>query len=255
MKEWSSAQYLKFKNQRTQPAIDLAKRISDKKPQTVLDVGCGPGNSTAVLKRTFPDAHVVGIDSSTDMIEKAKTSCPDAKFMLCDITTDLENLGNYDVIFSNACLQWVPDHRTLIPALFGKLNDGGVLAVQIPMNYNEPLFVVENEVLSEPRWGITGKERTIATLPTEEYFDILASYTDNFDIWESVYYHRMPSVEAMVEWIKGTNLRPYLGALDEKKAAELEAEITARAAEVYGRQENREYIFRFRRFFFLAENK
>lgn len=256
MSEWSSEQYLKFKNQRTQPAVDLAKRIADKNPRTVLDIGCGPGNSTAVLKNTFPASRVVGIDSSPDMIEKAKASYADTEFKLCDIAADMESLENYDVIFSNACLQWVPNHKTLIPALFKKLNDGGVLAVQIPMNYKEPLFVVENEVLSEPRWGFADKKiRTIATLPPEEYFDILASCTNDFDIWETVYYHRMPSVAAMIEWIKGTSLRPYLNALDEKKAKELEAEITERAAEVYTKQENGEYIFRFRRFFFVARKQ
>ena len=256
MSAWSSEQNLKFKNQRTQPAIDLAKRVADKNPRTVLDIGCGPGNSTTVLKNTFAAAHVIGIDSSPEMIEKAKTSCPDIEFKLCDITMDIKNLGNYDVIFSNACLQWVPGHKTLIPALFGKLNDGGALAVQMPINYNEPLFVVENEVLSDSRWGFADKKiRTIATLPPEEYFDILAPCTNDFDIWETVYYHRMPSVEAMVEWIKGTNLRPYLSILDNKKAKELETEITARAAEVYAKQENEEYIFKFRRIFFVAENQ
>lgn len=180
----------------------------------------------------------------------------DIEFKLCDIAADMEKLESYDVIFSNACLQWVSDHKDLIPTLFGKLNDGGVLAVQIPMNYKEPLFVVENEVLSEPRWGFADKGiRTIATLPPKEYFDILASCTNDFDIWETVYYHRMPSVAAMVEWIKGTNLRPYLSILDEKKAKDLEAEITARAAEVYAKQENGEYIFRFRRFFFIAQKQ
>ncbi len=256
MSEWSSEQYLKFKNQRTQPAIDLAKRIADKNPQTVLDIGCGPGNSTAVLKNTFPEARIVGIDSSADMIEKAKASYRDIEFRLCDITADMENLESYDVIFSNACLQWVSNHKSLIPALFGKLNNGGVLAVQIPMNYTEPLFVIENEVLSEPRWGFADKKiRIIATLPPEEYFDILASCTNDFDIWETVYYHRMPSVKSMVEWIKGTNLRPYLSVLSGEKAKELETEITARADEVYARQENGEYIFRFRRFFFIAQKE
>ena len=254
MTQWSSDQYLKFKQQRTQPAVDLAKRIASKNPYTVLDIGCGPGNSTAVLQKTFPTARIVGIDSSLEMIEKAKTSYADIEFRLCDITVGMENLENYDVIFSNACLQWVPDHKALIPGLFAKLNDGGALAVQIPMNDKELLFVVENEVLSEPHWGFTDQKiRSIATLSPEEYFDILASCTNNFEIWETVYYHRMPSVEAMVEWIKGTSLRPYLSVLDNKKAKELETEITARAAEVYSKQENGEYIFKFRRMFFVAQ--
>lgn len=251
--QWDSEQYLKFKKQRTQPAIDLAKRISVERPKNILDIGCGPGNSTSVLRKRFPQACILGVDSSEDMIKKAKESYPDMNFALCDVTTGLDKLGTYDVIFSNACLQWIPNHRAFIPMLFHRLNKNGVLAVQMPMNGQETLFKIMNEVIAEPQWGFSSMNiETNETLLPEEYFDILSSCTGNFDIWETVYYHNMPSVEAMVEWVKGTRLRPYLNALDKTKAKSLEKEITRRAAAVYNVQENGEIIFKFRRFFFVA---
>lgn len=253
MAQWDSEQYLKFQSQRTQPAIDLAKRIPLRQPGNVLDIGCGPGNSTAVLKGLFPQASILGVDNSENMIEKAKESHPDMDFRLCDVTTQADTLGKFDVIFSNACLQWIPNHREFIPMVFDMLNQNGVLAVQIPMNGQETLFQIMGEAVAEPRWGFSsmGIEPNETLLP-EEYFDILSSCTKDFDIWETVYYHRMPSVEAMVEWIKGTRLRPYLNALDKEGAENLEKEITERAAAAYRTQENGEIIFRFRRFFFLA---
>ena len=254
MSEWNSEQYLKFKNQRTQPAIDLAKRIASRQPRNVLDVGCGPGNSTFVLKDVFPRAEILGVDNSADMIKKAIEKYPDIDFRLCDICKDLDELENFDVIFSNACLQWIPDHRTLIPRLLEKLNQGGVLAVQIPMNRQEPLFRVLDEVVKESKWEFPSSEtETNETLEPDEYFDILSACSSHFDLWETVYYHNMPTVQAMVEWVKGTRLRPYLNLLDQEAAAELERKITERAASVYHKQQNGEFLFRFRRFFFIAD--
>ena len=253
MSQWNSEQYLKFKNQRTQPAIDLAKRITIEQPKNILDIGCGPGNSTFVLKKMFPQAYILGVDNSEDMINKAKETYPNINFQLCDVTTDIDKMDTYDVIFSNACLQWIPNHKDVIPMLFKKLNKNGILAVQIPMNEQEALFRIMNDVLSEPQWNFSSMNiETNKTLLPEEYFDILSSCTENFDIWETTYYHNMPSVEAMVEWVKGTRLRPYLNALDENSAEKLEAEIIKRASAVYRTQKNGEMIFKFRRFFFVA---
>lgn len=253
MPQWSSAQYLKFESQRTQPAIDLVKRITIKQPKNILDIGCGPGNSTSVLKKMYPQASILGVDNSKDMIERAKESYPDINFQICDVTTEIHKINDYDVIFSNACLQWIPNHKAFIPMLFKKLNRNGVLAVQIPINGQETLFKIMNDVISEPQWNFCPiNVETNETLLPEEYFDILSACTDNFDIWETVYYHNMPSVEAMVEWIKGTRLRPYLNALEKADAEKLEMEILKRATAVYKAQKNGEFIFRFRRLFFVA---
>ncbi|MBQ8954448.1 MAG: methyltransferase domain-containing protein [Clostridia bacterium] len=253
MAKWDSELYLKFKSQRTQPAIDLAKRIAANDPQNILDIGCGPGNSTIVLKGAFPKARVLGIDNSEQMVNKAKEAYPDIDFALMDIARDDLPPEQYDVIFSNACLQWVPDHAALIPKLFSGLREGGVLAVQMPMNACEPLFQIADEAAR--RYLQKYPSRPIeenATLSPDRYYDILSALTDRFDIWESVYYHSMPSIEAMVEWIKGARLRPYLNALDQADARQLLAEITQKAAAVYRTRENGSIIFKFRRFFFTA---
>ena len=253
MPEWNSEQYLKFINQRTQPAIDLVQRIEIKNPQKVLDIGCGPGNSTKVLKNVFPKAHILGIDSSEDMIKKARETYPDIEFKFMDITDESQNLENIDIIFSNACLQWIPNHREFIPKIFSKLSKGGVLAVQIPLNSQEKLFKIMRETVNEDKWNFSSMSvEPNTTLKCEEYFDILSSLTDNFNIWETVYYHNMPSINAMVEWIKGTRLRPYLNALNSIDAKKLIDEISEKASRVYAKQENGEIIFKFRRFFFTA---
>lgn len=117
MSQWNSELYLKFKNQRTQPAIDLIKRISVEQPTSILDIGCGPGNSTSALQKFFPQAYILGVDNSENMIKKAKESYSDLNFQVCDVITDLDKLGKYDIVFSNACLQWIPNHKEFMDLL------------------------------------------------------------------------------------------------------------------------------------------
>lgn len=253
MAEWDSEQYLQFKSQRTQPAIDLANRIRAANPHTVLDIGCGPGNSTQVLKTRFPHAHILGIDNSENMIAKAAATYPDMAFKLMSVDEVCHSDANYDVIFSNACLQWVPNHREVLPLLFGRLRANGVLAVQVPINTQEPLFRIIKEIVHDEKWGFPASlHEQNSTLSGDEYFDILSSLTDNFDIWETVYYHTMPSIQAMVEWVKGTRLLPYTQALGKADVQRLIDEITERAATVYQKQTNGAILFRFRRLFFTA---
>lgn len=253
MAEWDAEQYVKFKLQRTQPAVDLARRIEMTKPGRIVDVGCGPGNSTRVLRDLFPNASIVGLDSSKQMITKARETCPDIAFKVVDIAEDIRELENSDIIFSNACLQWVPNHKKLIPRLFGKLRKGGVLAVQIPVNLQEKLFTIMSEIIETGKWDFSSiPQGANATLPCEEYFDLLSSLTDTFTCWETVYYHKMPSVEAMVEWVKGARLRPYLAVLSDNEAKRFINEIMEKADRAYASQKNGEIIFKFRRFFFTA---
>lgn len=248
MSDWNAAQYLKFNVQRTQPALDLAMRVRNLNPKTAADIGCGPGNSTAVLAAAFPDADILGIDSSANMIERAKKEHPDLKFMLCDALS-LE--GRYDLLFSNACLQWIPDHAVLIPSLMNKLNDGGVLAVQMPMNGEEPLFRLISETVDH--WGLSNiKSQLNETLTPREYFDILVSCSSDFDIWETKYYHTLADHKALVDWVKGTRLRPYLDFLGKENGESFEAEILERSKELYPTASDGSVILGFRRFFFTA---
>lgn len=250
MTDWNSSQYLKFERQRTQPARDLLMHLKACSPHTAADIGCGPGNSTFAVAECFPDADLIGIDSSPNMIEKAKTRYPKLNFKLCGV---MELKGKYDLLFSNACLQWVPNHPVLIPALMGKLNENGVLAVQIPMNGEEPLFQIIEETAADSKWGLQDvKLQPNETLTPAEYFNILSSCSSSFDMWETKYYHNLPDHRALVDWVKGTRIRPYLDRLDEARGAAFEAEIMERAKAVYPIQDNGEVVLGFRRFFFTA---
>lgn len=250
MSDWNSLQYLKFEKQRTQSARDLLMRIKAYTPHTAADIGCGPGNSTSAITECFPNAELIGIDSSPNMIEKAKTKYPELKFKLCDA---LKLEGKYDLLFSNACLQWIPDHAALIPALMNKLNENGVLAVQMPMNGEEPLFQIIKEVAAESKWGLQDMElQPNETLTPAEYFNILTGCSSSFDIWEIKYYHNLPDHRALVDWVKGTRIRPYLDCLDETHGIAFEDEIIERAKAVYPIQNSGEVVLGFRRFFFTA---
>ncbi len=250
MSDWNPEKYLLFKKQRTQPSIDLANRVRDCSAETIVDIGCGPGNSTAVLKDVFPHAKILGIDNSVNMINKAREQHSDLDFQVCS-AEDLT--GSYDLLFSNACLQWIPNHETLIPLLMGKLTENGVLAVQVPMNLNEPLFCIIREVAAEPGWDFENVcfEKN-DTLSPEAYFDILSSCSSSFELWETVYYHAMPSHEHLIEWVRGTRLRPYLDVLDENRKVKFEQEILSKAREAYPFTASSEVILKFRRFFFVA---
>ncbi|MCM1165222.1 MAG: methyltransferase domain-containing protein [Lachnospiraceae bacterium] len=254
MPDWNSEQYLKFKTQRTQPAIDLAARL-DGDPAEMIDLGCGPGNSTRVLKNRFPNAHITGADNSENMIEKARSENPDLDFTRLDISGDLSALnGKFDVVFSNACLQWLPNHAELLPKLFGLLRNGGTLAVQIPMNFDEPIHQIIGRVSESAKWsGKFPEKRIFGTLSQSEYFDILSGMTDDFEIWRTTYCHRMPSIESIIEWYRSTGLRTYLAALSEEDGAEFTAEISAELEREYPKQKNGEIIFKFPRFFFIAK--
>lgn len=250
MSDWNPEKYLLFKKQRTQPAIDLANRVRNCEPKTVVDIGCGPGNSTVVLKSVFPNADILGIDSSENMIKKASAEHKDLRFQVCDA----ESLdGEYDLLFSNACLQWIPDHKKLIPQLMKNLRTGGVLAVQMPMNQQEPLFLIIKDVAAEKKWKFEGVHfEQNDTLTPEEYFDILSQYSDSFEMWETIYYHAMPSHEHLIEWVRGTRLRPYLDVLDSKQKEEFENEILTKTKVAYPITASGEVILKFRRFFFVA---
>lgn len=250
MSDWNPEKYLLFQQQRTQPAIDLANRVRDCNPQTIVNIGCGPGNSTEVLRKVFPEAEILGIDSSPNMIYRAQAKHSDLSFSLCS-AADLD--GTYDLLFSNACLQWIPNHRELIPQLMEKLTDGGVLAVQMPMNRGEPLYQIIRSVASESKWNFQKLyfEKN-DTLAPEEYFDILSECAGSFEQWESVYYHALPSHEHLIDWVRETRLRPYLAVLDDGQKQQFEGEILTRVKAVYRLTPSGEIILKFRRFFFVA---
>ena len=255
MSGWNAAQYLKFQQQRTQPAIDLAARIPLEAPKKIVDIGCGPGNSTAVLQRRFPQAEILGVDSSPDMIAAAKQAHPDLQFRQCCVPEELSALGNdYDVVFSNACIQWIPAHRTLLPQMMALLRTGGVLAVQIPVNHKEPIHQIIQQLATGETWKFHfPNPRIFYQLTMPEYYDLLGEVSAHFEIWETIYMHAMPSHHAIMEWYRGTGLRPYLAALSPELQAKFEQDVLDGVVQAYPVQKDGTVIFPFPRLFFLAQ--
>lgn len=254
MADWNSTQYLKFKKERTQPAMDLAAKIDLTSPCAVIDIGCGPGNSTVVLKNRFPDAEILGVDYSRNMIECATSNNTDISFRQLDVSQDDWQLDKkFDVAFSNACIQWVPNHRKLLPKIMDILNDGGQMAVQIPMNDNEPIHKIIGQISGSEKWRkMFPNPRIFHTLTVEEYYDILSDISSDFKIWLTVYCHRMTSHENIIEWYKSTGLKPYLDVLDDDKRAMFLEDVFDEVKKQYAVQKNGEIIFRFPRLFFVA---
>lgn len=255
MLTWNPGQYLKFSQERTQPAIDLAARIPLDKPAKILDIGCGPGNSTEVLQRRFPDSFILGIDSSAEMIETAKKEHPNLAFQQCDITCQLDQLSeDFDLAFSNACLQWVPHHPLLLPRLLKLLVPGGILAVQIPMNQKEPIHRILEDLAFQPEWKEKGlSSRLFYTLSQEEYFDLLSNQNAFLAMWQTTYIHVLDSHEDILEWYRGTGLRPYLNALSPQEQPAFLAQVMKRVQQAYPLQTNGQILFPFPRFFFMAK--
>ncbi|MBE6759005.1 MAG: methyltransferase domain-containing protein [Ruminococcaceae bacterium] len=254
MTDWNSALYLQFTKQRTQPAIDLAARLSVSDPCRLLDIGCGPGNSTAVIMERFPQAQATGVDSSENMLAKARADHPSARFELCDVSCELSALGgDWDVIFSNACLQWVPDHGRILGELMSMLREGGELAVQMPVNHNEPIERVIAQTAESDRWRAHfSSDGVYHTLTAGEYYDILSAAASCVDIWQTTYYHVMPSHDAIMDWYRSTGLRPYLNVLSDEDKVQFEADVLAGLRREYPLQADGCVLFPFPRLFFIA---
>ena len=254
MPDWNPEQYEKFIKDRTQPAIDLANRLEVRDAKCILDLGCGTGNSTRILQDRFPDARVIGADNSDEMLAKAKKTHPDIEFMNLDVGGDLSEFGErFDVVFSNACIQWIPNHEILLPKLMSLLRNGGVLAIQIPIQSEHPVHIIMNELVTTAKWKDKLSQRNYNNLSTSEYYDVLSGISDDFEMWETIYCHRMPSYESIIEWYKGTGLRPYLEHLSETDAEDFVSDVYRELKNRYKMQSNGEIMFRFSRLFFIAK--
>lgn len=255
MPVWDSSQYLRYARERTQPARDLVARLELPERAEVLDLGCGPGNSTAVLAERFPHARVLGADNSPNMLERARADHPDLEFVELDVTGDLTAYeGRFDLVFSNACLHWVSDHRVLMPRLLRLLVPGGQLAVQMPLTGHQVLYPqVVWPLVESARWrDKLGGQQPFHVLEPDEYVDLLESCASSFDLWETSYYHLLPSHEAVLEWYRGSGLRPYLQTLSPDDARAFEADVLARVCEVFPERAAGGVTLCFPRLFFVA---
>jgi len=232
---WSAAQYTKFEDERTRPPRDLIAGIPTTDVKSAVDIGCGPGNSTELLRARYPAATVSGVDSSADMISAARKRLPELSFDLADITTWAATPGTYDVILANAALQWVPDHETLLPNLTNKLNPGGTLAVQIPHNADEPAHRLMREIAASGPWAakFTGDAVRMHRPDANFYWALLHARLARLDVWRTTYYHPLANAAAIVEWFKGSGLRPYLDRLSDDERPDFLARYTAGVAAAY----------------------
>ena len=251
---WDPNQYLRFGDERTRPAMDLASRIRVENPRAVIDLGCGPGNSTQVLRRMWPNASVTGLDSSPTMIAKAQQAYPGQQWVLADIQQWRPETP-FDIIFSNAALQWIPNHRALIRRLFGHVAAGGALAFQIPSSAFSPVRTLIHEIADDPAWNSRmGKAKAAFTMEEPGvYYDALAENASSLDIWETEYHHVMDAPSAIVTWFSSTGLRPFLEALDtDEERQRFTMMLTEQVTKAYPRQSNGRILFRFRRLFVVA---
>jgi trans-aconitate 2-methyltransferase len=196
MPTWDSRQYLQFNAQRTRPAQDLAARTEIEAPRRVIDLGCGPGNSTAVVSQRWPQAAVTGIDSSPDMIAAARRSSSNVTWEIGDIGS-WSSPEPFDVVFSNAALQWVPNHRDVLPKIVAQVGPGGAFAFQVPANFDAAGHRLIREIGASSRWRDVFKTpvREWHVDSTEFYYETLAPLSTRLDVWLTDYIHVMPALK------------------------------------------------------------
>ena len=254
MPTWDAAQYLRFERERTQPCRDLVARIPVDAPRRIIDLGCGPGNSTAVLAARWPGAEIIGLDSSPEMLVCARNDLPQVAWAEGDIATWHAD-EPFDVVFSNAALQWVPDHRELLPHLHNQVAPGGVLAVQMPGDPEAAPHRLMRELAVSAAWRghFPGAVREWFVHAPDLYYDVLAPHAPWMDFWFTEYLHVAQDVAAIAEWYRGTGLRPYLDALgDESLRGKFVADFVAGLSGHYAPRPDGRVIFPFRRLFLLV---
>lgn len=254
MPQWDPHLYLQFATERTQPAVDLIARIRLPHPARIIDLGCGPGNSTAMLRQRWPDAHIIGLDNSPEMLAVAAQNAPSEEWLLDDAAS-WHSEQPFDLVFSNAALQWVPDHQMLFPRLIGQVASDGALAVQVPAHYDSPLHHVALEVAQAAPWRhrLERPSHALTHHVPAFYYRALRPNAAQIDIWETEYYHVVEQPEAIVTWFRGTGLRPFLEALEtDQQRSDFEQMVLEGYRQAYPRQPDGRVLFPFRRLFMVA---
>ena len=251
---WQPERYLIFGDQRTRPALDLLARVPIAKATRVADLGCGPGNSTALLAERWPEAEIIGVDSSPEMLAEARASGVRAKWVEGDISAWTPDRP-LDLVYSNAALHWLGDHAMLLPRLMDQLRANGVLAVQMPRNFEAPSHALLRETARNGPWadrlaGVLDRQPVAAP---EWYYDLLGPLARALDIWQTEYLHVLDGHDPVLHWTRGTALRPIMQALDAEQFAAFEAAYAARLRQAYPRRVDGRTLFPFRRMFIVAQ--
>ena len=254
--QWDPALYLRYGDERLRPALDLLARIDADAPAHVVDLGCGPGNVSTILKRRWPASDVLGIDSSSTMLNKARASAPECRFAEADFGTWTAD-APVDVLYSNAALHWLGGHAALFPRLLGQLAPGGVMAVQMPAMHAAPIRALQHSVAADGPWAklLADVGGAPPILDTAQYWDILRPLTVQLDIWETVYLHALSGEDAAVQWASGTSLRPFLDPLPADLRAQFLAAYSTAVAPHYPRRADGTTLLPFRRLFIVARAK
>jgi len=251
---WSPGQYLKFEDERTRPARDLLTVVPLTAIRRAVDIGCGPGNSTELVAERFPDAEIVGLDSSPEMLEAARKRLPNVTFVEADVASWQPDPGT-DLLYANATFQWVPDHQAVLRRLFEGLPSGGVLAVQMPDNVaTEPSHTLMREIAGQspfvPKFRVPVQREALGA--PSDYYNLLSSAASRIEVWHTHYNHPLAGVPAIIEMIRSTGLRPYLARLDAQEQAEFLERYAARLAEAYPPLADSKVLYRFPRLFIVA---
>jgi len=253
MSDWSPATYLKFEDERTRPAVDLLARVPLDQARYVVDVGCGPGNSTELLAARFGGADILGLDNSPAMLEAARLRLPALRFEAVDAASWIPG-PQTDLVFANATYQWIPEHFVQLPRVLGALRPGAVLAVQMPDNVEQTTHRLMREVARDDPWAerLAGAARKPLP-PPRAYYEALRPHAARLDIWHTIYNHPLAGAPAIVEFVRSTGLRPFLDPLDEAQKADFIARYTARIAEAYPAMADGKVLLGFSRLFIVAQ--
>jgi trans-aconitate 2-methyltransferase len=250
---WDPDRYLTYADERGRAFVELVARIGAPAPASVVDLGCGPGNLTSLLRERWPDADVSGLDSSPEMIEKARAVDPSIAFEVADLRTWATEADPVDVLVSNATLQWVPDHLDLLPSLVGRVRPGGWLAFQVPGNFEEPSHTIRRDLAAEAPYA--EHTRDVAVPSSHDplvYLEALAGQGCTVDAWETTYLHVLTGPDPVFTWVSGTGARPTLQALPDDLRPAFEAEFQRRLRAAYPGRDGR-VVLPFRRIFVVAQ--
>lgn len=253
MATWDPAQYLSFADHRIRPALELLARVRQEAPAQVADLGCGPGNVTHTLRQRWPQAEIVGVDNSREMLAKARTVDTTIRWQEADLN-DWAPEGPQDVIYANAALHWLPDHPALFVRLMEMLTPGGTLAVQMPRNFLEPSHAAVADAVRAGPWEatLTPVLRPVPVSDPQVYYDILAPVSGSVDIWETRYLQVFQGENPVADFTKGSWLKPFLDALEEPQRSDFEADYRARIQQAYPRRADGATLFPFQRLFIIA---
>jgi trans-aconitate 2-methyltransferase len=250
---WDPDRYLAYADERGRPFVELVARVGAETPTTVVDLGCGPGNLTLLLRERWPAAGIRGLDSSAAMIEKARALEQSIDFEVADLRAWADEAGQADVLVSNATLQWVPGHLDLLPALVGRVRPGGWLAFQVPGNFDEPSHTIRTELAGEAPYA--DHTRHVAVPSSHDpavYLDRLTALGCAVDAWETTYLHVLTGPDPVFTWVSGTGARPTLQALPDDLRPAFEKEFRRRLRTAYPSRDGR-VVLPFRRIFVVAQ--